>query len=314
MAIYQLATSNLFVIADVPAFTRPDGLLVEVVDQTLALQQTVQVISTSQRPSQTLNLTQTVSVNKTVQLSANNTLPLSSGGVRTKDYQVGNLLVFSQIAVKVLPQEVTSFLALSQSVDVNRGLFSSLSLQQVVSCNIIKLVSIVHTLDFDQGVTAIIDDDPQFVALARPALIGDYDPADLAIPPTPASPVPVTFTGVGGTLTFNIVQYGDVDRVEHTRISRRTIGEQLIVYRDATWPKTETLKFSLSDLSVTQGKAMLDFIEQNLAASIQLRDWIGVHWSGVIINPETVLVQNGRDAQCGGRYNLDIEFQGVQTL
>lgn len=313
MAVYILSTGDVLIMQSFQSFTYPDGFSVQQVGQSLDFAQIVNVTTTNNSSHQQLMLQQNVAVNRLSQLSATNQLGLVSRGVKTKDFFTGNLLVFSQVGVKVLPQDLSHVFTINQSVDVNRGLNNLLTLIQTVTVNQVKLNSIVHTLTFVQGSFGIIDSNWQFVAVAEPSLITDYDPSTLAIPPIPIAPLPTILVGGNNALSFNIVEYGDSEKLEHTRVSRRTIGEELIIFRDDRWPKTETLKFKLVDISASQGKGLLNFIEENLAQQIKLSDYLGVRWIGVITNPETSLIQSGRDQGCSGRYDIEIEFQGTQV-
>jgi hypothetical protein len=312
MAVINLNASNILVMQGFAQAAFPAGRHLEIVSQSLNLQQVVVVVSTNQRPSNSLNLQQTVKVNKVIHLAASNTLPLYSQGAKARFLATSNLLRFTQSATRDKLGIAESILHFVQTVDVHKGLLNKLVLTQTVKCNVRRNLSASNQLVIVEGTVGFIDGNWQFVAVAEPALITNYDPSNLAIPPVPATPFPVVFIGNRNSLSFPIVEYGDTDRIEHTRINRRTLGEELIVFRDPRWPRTETLKFKLVDLTATQGKAMLSFMEDNLAQVIKLCDWLGVRWLGVITNPETMLMQPGRDQNCSGRYSLEIEFQGVQ--
>ena len=313
MAIITLVTENIFPIAQSVIVTRPDTLHIEPVFQTLELTQSVEVVTTSPFTDHELILVQDVAVNKVLNQSVTSFLSLNSNGVRVKEFAVSNLLSLVQAAYKVLPEELAQTLTFTQSVAVTRGTLNTFTIVQTVVVNIVKVISITHTVAFDDGVTALLDNNWQFTGVFTPVDIADYDPSSLNLPPVPASPIPVQFIGGPYSLIFGNVDFGDSDVIEHTRINRRARGENLIVYRDPRWPRTETLKFKLTDLSASQGKSILEFINFNLAQQIKFSDWIGVRWIGVIVNPETQLVQPGRDLGCSGRYEIEIEFQGEQV-
>lgn len=313
MAVFNLVVNDILVMQGTPASSFPVGRHLEIVNQSVGFQQSLRVVSTTQRPRNTLGLQHAVNVNKVVNLRAQNTLSLQSQGAKTRFLALSNLLQFTQSAKKVLPAVAFNAINFVQAVDVHKGLLNSLNLVQTVNCNVFRNLFASSQLMIVEGSVALIDGNWQFVAVNEPAIITDYDPSTLAIPPTPLTPYPVVFVGNQNSLTFINVDFGDVDRVEHTRISRRTLGEELIVFRDSRWPKTETLKFKLIDITASQGKSMLNFINDNLAQVIKFSDWLGVRWLGVIINPETMLTQPGRNQNCSGRYELEIEFQGTQV-
>lgn len=203
----------------------------------------------------------------------------------------------------------SNFLALTQLLDVWRGTLNALNLSDLANVNLVISTTFPDQIVFQQGVAVVNDNNWQFVALAEPSTVTDYDPSSLAIPPTPDYPFITTFVGGQVELEFANVDYGDVDTVEHTRISRRTIGEELIVFKDPTWPTTETLKFKLIDITMTQGKAMLDFIQTYLAQQIKLQDWYGVRWLGVIVNPEASLIQTGAMSNVQADMSLRLNFK-----
>lgn len=278
----------------------------------LALNQTVSVITHHQQPNQVLGLTQSVVVTKAKILRASNFLSMNQVGVKVTERFLQSLLQFTQTADNANHQYGTSFLNLSQLAIASKGTNNLLVFTQTASCNFVKNLPLTSVLTITGATTANIDGTWQFVALARPASVASYNPKLLAIPPSPAYPVPISFIGTLTTLTFPNVDFGNSDRIEHTRISRRTIGEELMVYRDPRWPITETLKFKIIDLTASDGKAILQFLSDYLAQQIEFVDWLGVHWTGVITNPETMLTQPVRDQLCSGRYEIEIEFQGVQ--
>lgn len=279
--------------------------------QTFGISQSVVCVPTNNSPRQSLALSQSVSLNKTLNLSLAQYLPTNSVGRRVKERSVSNLLSISGSAYRTLPVSVISQLNLVQELSFVRGCTNTLTINQTVGLNISKVQSISQSLGLGSYTVALIDGNWQFTGLYTPIDILAYDPSKLQIPPVATHKVQlISDTEV---LEYDIVDYGDQDRIEHTRISRRTRNEELIIYRDPIWPKTETLKFKLIDLSADQGKRTLDFLSSNLAATIRLTDWIGVRWSGVIVNPDAQLTQNIMDQDCGsGRYEINLEFQGEQ--
>lgn len=303
---------DYLVIEGFATVTRPDGLHMEFPQDTLTFTQTVTVITTKKQISQSLHLTQSVAVNKRLSLSTSNHMVLASQGAKTKPRAAMNTLQITHAAYKTLPASADNILGLLQSVLVHRGINTRLTLTQAAICHFIKNLTASDTLDLSSAAIGSLDS-WRYIAADEPALIQNYDPSKLHIPPNRTQNIPIVFVGTGNSLTFKNVDFGDADKIEHTRISRRTIGEELIVYRDPRWPKTEILKFTILDLDQQEGKAMLGFINENLALQIKFCDWNGVRWLGVITNPETSLIQKDRYQVESGVFELEIEFQGVQT-
>lgn len=95
------------------------------------------------------------------------------------------------------------------------------------------------------------------------------------------------------------------DRNAYTRVSRETRGGSLIVYADPAWPSLRTLVVSVVGLTALEAEAYMEFIEATLGKQIEIRDWEGRLWQGIIINPENPVVQDGKE-----RFTIAFDFEG----
>lgn len=308
MAVITLITGDVFAPVSFAVEERPAGLLIEPVLQELTLVQTVEVFSSAQANSNAFVVSQTVGLNRVIDLSIAHHLSLSSGGAKIKELWTSTPLQLTHAAYLTDVGIASNTLTITQSANASRGLANLIVFAGVASCNMVKLESIAQSLTFHQGATALIDGNWQFQGVFTPVDINDYDPSLLQTPPVPTTPFPIEI----GNLIFRNVDFGDGDSIEHARISRRTRGEEIQVYRDSRWGRTEIVKFKIQDISQQQGQQLLSYISDNLAQRITFKDWFGVSWIGIIINPEATLVQSTRGAPCG-RFEIELHFQGTQV-
>jgi hypothetical protein len=116
---------------------------------------------------------------------------------------------------------------------------------------------------------------------------------------------PADGSAVTDSVTLKTPNLGNLDRLAFNRVLRETRGGTLIVFADPIWPKIQTLVLSFSGLKQTEAMAVLTFIEAHLGLEIGLIDWEHRFWKGVIINPDTPIIQDGRDS-----FTVSLEFQG----
>lgn len=95
------------------------------------------------------------------------------------------------------------------------------------------------------------------------------------------------------------------DRNAYTRVSRETRGGSLIVYADPAWPSIRTMVVSVIGLTAAEAEEYMEFIEATLGLQIEILDWEGRLWQGIITNPENPVVQDGKE-----RFTIAFEFEG----
>ncbi len=115
--------------------------------------------------------------------------------------------------------------------------------------------------------------------------------------------------------TFESVDYffrrptlGNKNELAFQRISRRSRGGDLIIFRDEDWPKTETLSLTFDFLKESDATDFLYFISLTLGSFVYYTDHENRQWLGVIQNPDAECVQAGRYS-----YQVSIIFEGDQV-
>jgi hypothetical protein len=88
-------------------------------------------------------------------------------------------------------------------------------------------------------------------------------------------------------------ELGNTDSLEYTRLSRETLGGDVIIYRDPQWPKIEKLNitFDLCDEKLISQLKIL--IKLSLGKQITYIDYNGITWTVLITNPNTAIKQSG---------------------
>lgn len=179
---------------------------------------------------------------------------------------------------------------------------STLSLSQIATVMKDLGLSVVSTLSLAHAVAVI---------LSRPSFC-QYDPEGLPALDSPDDP---SFTkGIrlaAGMDTITIersMNLGDIDRLAFDRIYRETRGGTLVVFANPIWPKIETLVFSVSTVKRTQAQAVLTFLRTYLGQDITLTTHEGRQWSGVVMNPQSAVVEDRPNS-----FTINIEFEGTEV-
>lgn len=101
-----------------------------------------------------------------------------------------------------------------------------------------------------------------------------------------------------GTLVVGLrnPDFGDKETVETRRISRKTRGGDLQVYRDSMWPRTATYMYAWSYLKQNDLYALLYFMRETLGQQIVIIDYQGRTLTPCIITtPANEVSQDGRE-------------------
>jgi len=107
-------------------------------------------------------------------------------------------------------------------------------------------------------------------------------------------------------LTLRAPEFQDRDRNAYTRVSRETRGGTLIVYSDPVWPSVRSLVVTVTGLTSDEAESYLTFMYATLGKEIEVRDWEGRLWAGVIVNPDNPITQDGP----GCKYTISFELEG----
>lgn len=110
------------------------------------------------------------------------------------------------------------------------------------------------------------------------------------------------------SIKLNRPEYGNVLRLDMTRINRRSRGGDLIVFREESWPKTKTLVLTFAWISDNSKRLLLKFFKDYLGQKVRYIDHLGFTWEGFIMTPAAQIIQNSRNDK-----NVSIEFQGEKV-
>lgn len=109
-------------------------------------------------------------------------------------------------------------------------------------------------------------------------------------------------------VTLRAPEFQDRDRNSYTRVTRETRGGSLVVYADPEWPSLRNVAVTVQGLTANEADDYIAFMYATLGKKIQVRDWEGGLWEGVIINPENPVTQDGP----GCKYTISFELEGLK--
>lgn len=107
-----------------------------------------------------------------------------------------------------------------------------------------------------------------------------------------------------------VLRAPEIDNIYRYSISRaytETKGGSIQVYRNANWPKYMSLIVTFIGMSKEDAIAFQDFVFETIGSEIELADWHGNIWRGVITNPEEPIVCDGKRG-----YTISFQFDGTQ--
>jgi hypothetical protein len=224
---------------------------------------------------------------------------------------ISDILFFNQLAQRVVAIEhITQALFIGQHVtnktdhiqqtllfietaigDATQSASDVLIFTDITTFTADRPVSLSDILTFVTEASFYIED-PDFIAIPLPAL-------------TPTT-VTLSYTPLSLSLILRAPEFDNIEKLEFTRINRRTRGHDLIIYRDPIWPKSETLILSFRALTQTTVTSLLSFMKQTIGKDITLIDHEDREWLGIITTPTNEVIQEG----VGCRFNASFEFQG----
>lgn len=299
-----------------------------VVPLSLALTQAVSVAQVL-AVVQSLPLSQVVFVAKPIKVSVASVLSLSS--IPDQHQAVANVfpshfldlhdqagLVYFVTATTPLELSQNAFrrhfanslLALTSTalgVRVRPGL-SEVTFNGTATRVLVALRTPSSVLEFDDSAAAYLDES---------GVLCNYMPfvgAGLGAAPSTTAPtighaqVRLTYPYVSPSLTLDLrnPDFGNQDRLSFDRINRETRGGTLIMFVDPDWPKQTTLNVTINALRKTQVDSLLSLLHQSVGKEVGYRDHENRQWRGIIITPEAVVTQEGKD-----QYRVTFEFEGA---
>ncbi len=243
-----------------------------------------------------LNLSHSVSVNRSVvNLNIGNALYLSHNAGKSPIYlEVLNGLAQWDRAVVPYCATVLDSLGLVSSLSgssASKGMSAQLPMTQSVGCKVVRSLSVSNSLAFRSKAAS-------FTASFGSSYV-------MPVFPPIVHQTLVYFTY--GAYTFHVRKpdFDNSTKLEFSRVNRRSVGGDLIIYRDPIWPESITLDMKFSLLSAAEAQLFKTLFIVSLGELVRYDDYLGQTWFGIILNPQEPIVQYGRD-----RFSVKIQMQG----
>ena len=96
-------------------------------------------------------------------------------------------------------------------------------------------------------------------------------------------------------------------RSSFSRVLRETRGGSLTVYRDSNWPIIKKLLYTIVANKRTEIDSLQAFFNATLGLNINLIDWLGEEWTGIVLNPNEPATEDRE-----GYWTVSFEFEGVK--
>jgi len=132
----------------------------------------------------------------------------------------------------------------------------------------------------------------------------------------------LTYPFVSPTLTLILENpdFGNTDTFNFTRLDRKTRGGDRKLLTDAKWAKWERLELSMTgiDCNATVDE-IITFLNASLGKEIGFADWEGRTWKGIIVAPDTDIIeqQTGRALKLvfeGEVTTLDVQYNDFDVI
>lgn len=269
--------------------------------------QTVSLGPISQGTSSTLVLTDDVDINFEVTQLVENTLVLTDLARQNLLFVTAEntLALVAGITANIADESVVSTLNLVQTVDQNIeqvSVLSTLILEHFLSFVNDKTINVNSTLElFDT-----LESNQELESLSDTLELTDFvsvvlDTSCLGAGITLTYP----FENPQVTVVLRKPDFGNLDRLEFTRINRESRGGTLQVFRDEIWPRSERQSYQFSMLSRNAIIHLLDFFAISLGKEVGLLDHESRQWRGVILTPDTDTAEQSRGSFVG-----QFDFEG----
>ena len=245
-----------------------------------------------------LSWKQSVTVNRSVtNLSVNHHFSMISLGRRTPiSLSIGNGFVIWHHLWTNPKTNLLEQLNWHQTVVVTKSkkTFSTLTWNQTVHAKLIRTRNVISTYSPNSHVTIFIPSRGTAFVLYSQTI-------------TPVSKVRFTF----GAFTFQVrsPEFDNSTKLEFSRISRRSRGGDLIIYRDPSWPESIIQQMEFKLLSNKDRINFQTLFKLSLGELVTYLDYLGQSWTGIILNPSEPIVQYG----IGDRWMTKIQLQGGRS-
>lgn len=107
------------------------------------------------------------------------------------------------------------------------------------------------------------------------------------------------------TVTIDAPNFNNRNTIRINRITRNTRGGTLKTFRYNIWPKIEVLAIAIDRIDPTIVTNLKALIKASVGQQIGYRDHESRQWVGVILNPDSVISQEGPGCQYTISFNMD---------
>lgn len=114
------------------------------------------------------------------------------------------------------------------------------------------------------------------------------------------------YTSPVWSLQLRSPEFNDLQKKSYRRIIRETRGGNLRIYRNSTWPKFDTLSYSINLLSEVDANKFLKFLSESLGQEVGLLDYESRQWRGIITTPDTNVEYSPHRVR-----SITFEFEGA---
>ena len=113
------------------------------------------------------------------------------------------------------------------------------------------------------------------------------------------------YTDPTTTLELRNPEFNDHRAIDLSRVQRYSRGKTLIVYRDPTWPKSFSISYSFTGLSITKKDEIMSFISISLGKEIKFTDYLTQVYKCIITNPKDFLSEESQS--CGNTWKVNLQ-------
>ncbi len=142
-------------------------------------------------------------------------------------------------------------------------------------------------------------DDAVAIHLTAETLSQTYSP--IGLPPLSVTPGNFELRGAT-TVIITPPEFGNKESFHPVRIKRETRRGTLEVYAGASWPKPQTLTVRF-EVTRAKSRELMQFLNDNFGMEIDVLDWEGFLWSGVVTKIDDAKEDHGY-------YSVGFEFEG----
>lgn len=188
-------------------------------------------------------------------------------------------------------RDSSGFLNLSHSIDVYKSTPTS------------SIFALVHEIGLQVIRNIVVNQ--QFVLSSKQT---GYRYTDKFIATEPlVNPVnsAVTFTFGSFNLSIRAPDFGNTLNLEFSRVTQKTRGNDSILARTSTWPKTKLMNLTFSCLKESEKDRFKELLRISLGRFLTYTDHFGRNWNVLIKTPGAVFQQESRNT-----FGVTIEMQG----